>query len=148
MSTDLDEQKDRLLAKCRRLEKENRQLTVVVANSLIDWFSKQKNQLLIVIFANSRSFSLIHDAHSESEMQSSSSKKKFQTDDFLLTRVSLRVIRRFSFEHSRIFTSDENIVSTRFLYEQLTIFFNYSRISTNIFDDFIYLLAYLDEHNE
>ena len=98
-----------------------------------------ENRQLTVIFANSRSFSLIHDAHSESEMQSSFSKKEFQTDDFLLTRVFLRVIRRFSFEHSRISTNDENIVSTRSFYEQLTIFFNYSRILTSIFDDFIFL---------
>ena len=144
-----------------RRKSENRLLTVVVANSLIDWLSKQKNQLIdchsrrltirqmkikcnhrfqkknFFINANSRSFSLIHDAHSENEMHSSSSKKKLQIDDFLLTRVFLRMIRRFSFEHSRTSTSDEDIVSTRFFYEQLTIFFNYSRISTSIFGDFI-----------
>ena len=44
--------------------------------------------------------------------------------DFLLTRVPLRVIWRFSFEHSRTFTSDEDFVSTRFLYEQMAVFFN------------------------
>ena len=48
-------------------------------NSLIDWFSKQKNQQLIVIFANLRSFSLIYDAHNENKMQLSFSKRKFQT---------------------------------------------------------------------
>ena len=37
------EQKDRLLTRCRRFEKENRQLTVVVTNSLTNWFSKQEN---------------------------------------------------------------------------------------------------------
>ena len=64
ISTDLDKQKDRLL-------------TVFIADSLIDWLSKQKDQQLIVIFANSRSFSLTHDASSESRMQSSFSKRKF-----------------------------------------------------------------------
>ena len=49
------------------------------------------------INANSRSFSLIHDAHNENEIQSSFSKKKFRIDDFLLTRVFLRVIWRFFF---------------------------------------------------
>ena len=62
--------------------------------------------------------------------------KKDLIGGFLLIRVFLRMIRRFSFEHSRIFTSDESIVSTRFFYEQLTIFFNYSRISTSISGDF------------
>ena len=74
------------------------------------------------INANSRSFSLTH-----------------VVDDFLLIRVFLRMIRRFFFEHSRIFTSDEDFVSIRFFYEQLAIFFNYSRISTSIFGDFILL---------
>ena len=75
------------------------------------------------INANSRSFSLIYDAHNENKMQLSFSKRKFQIDDFLLIRVFLRMIRRFFFEHSRIFTNDENFVLIRFLYEQLTIFF-------------------------
>ena len=59
--------------------KRSTRLIIVVANSLIDWLLEQKNQQLTVIFANSRSFSLIHDAHSESKMQSSFSKRKFQT---------------------------------------------------------------------
>ena len=98
---------------------------------------EQENRLLIVIFANSRSFSLTHDAHSENEIQSSFSKKEFHIlaiffwfayfykwfDDFLLICVFLQMIWRFSFKHSRISTNDEDIVSTRFFYEQLTIFF-------------------------
>ena len=61
------------------------------------------------INANSRSFSLIHDTSSESEMQSSSSKREFEStiffwlayfyewfDDFLLTCVFLQMIWRFS----------------------------------------------------
>ena len=66
------------------------------------WIERQMNNIHrsqrenFFINANSRSFSLIHDAHSESEMQSSFSKRKFQIDDFLLTRVFLRMIRRFS----------------------------------------------------
>ena len=59
---DSKKQKNRLLIKCRKFEEKNRQL--------------------IVIFANSRSFSLIYDAHNENEMQSLFSKKKFQIDDF------------------------------------------------------------------
>ena len=104
-------------------KQEDRLLIAVVTNSLIDWLSKQKNQQLTVIFANSRSFSLTHDAHNESEMQSSFSKKEFQIGDFLLICVFLQMIWRFSFKHSRIFTNDEDIVSTRFFYELLTIFF-------------------------
>ena len=46
-------------------------------NKFIDWLISKKINWLIVIFANSRSFSLIHDASSESKMQSSFSKKKF-----------------------------------------------------------------------
>ena len=94
------------------------------------WVERQMNNIHrfqkknFFINANSRSFSLIHDAHNENEMHSSFSKKKFQTNSFLLTRVFLRMIRRFSFD-LRIFTNDS------------TIFFNYSRIFTNIFDDFI-----------
>ena len=90
-------QKNRLLTKCRKFEEKNRQLTVVVTNSLIDW----KNVMFRDHFQKNFTF------------------------------------WRFSFKHSRIFTSDENFVFTRSFYEQLTIFFNYSRISTSISDDFI-----------
>ena len=117
----------------------------------VDWFRRTRRSTIdchyrwfTIILADSRSFSLTHDAHSESEMQSSSSKRKFQTGDFLLTRVFLRVIRRFFFEHSRIFTSDENIVSTRSLYEQLAIFFNLAYLYERLTILFC-LFAYLDE---
>ena len=81
------------------------------------------------INANSRSFSLIH-----------------VVDDFLLIRVSLRMIRRFSFEHSRIFTSDKNFVYIRFLYEQLTIFFNFAYFYERLTILF-FLFAYFDEQS-
>ena len=104
---------------------------------------------MIFIFANSRIFSLIHDAHNENKMQSLFSKKKFQIDDFfwfayfnewfddflLNIRVFLRtiefclIVRVFirtidDFFNSRIFTSN-----WRFC-------FVYSRISTsNLFQN-------------
>ena len=50
------------------------------------------------IFANSRSFSLIH-----------------VVDNFLLIRVFLRIIRRFSFEHSRISTNNSFVKTKRLI---------------------------------
>ena len=94
---------DRLLIKCRKLEKENRQLIecrLISTNKKIDnWLSLslihdhfrkltirqmkikcnhrfQKENFFINV--NSRSFSLIHDAHNESEMHSSFAKIKFR----------------------------------------------------------------------
>ena len=49
--------------------------------------------------------------------------------------LSKRTFWRFSFKHSRISTSDEDIVSIRFFYEQLTIFFNLAYLYE--IDDFI-----------
>ena len=120
----------------------------------VDWFSKQENRLLnrfvdmkmlYVNFSfNSRKFVLwFRDFFKKFELKIKWNtfivfkKKTSHIDDFFLFRVFLRTIRRFSFEHSRIFTSDKNFVSTRFFYEQLTIFFNYSRIFTSISGDFI-----------
>ena len=105
------------LTKCRKLEQKNRHNWLNV-----DWSRRTKKSTIdchyrwfTIIFANSRSFSLIHDAHSENEMQSSFSKRKFQIDDFLLTRAFLRMIREFSFD-SRISTNDLTIFFWTFAY--------------------------------
>ena len=101
---------------------ENRLLIVILANSRADWLSKQENRLLNrfvdmeMLYVN---FSF-------------NSRRRHASWSF-----SKKTFWRFSFKHSRIFTSDESFVSTRFLYEQMAIFFNYSRISTSISDDFI-----------
>ena len=111
MSIDFDEQKNRLLIVVVTnslidwfSKQKNQFLIVVFANSrsfslIHDYFRKfhDHSRWFTIIFANftiifvdsrlilqiSRSFSLIHDAHNENEMQSSFSKKKFQIDDFI-----------------------------------------------------------------
>ena len=134
-------------------------LTRRTKKSTIDWMStdldEQKDRLLTVIIVDSRSFSQTHD-HSRwftMRIVKMRCNHRFQRenfrlaiffwlayfyewfDDFLLTRVFLRVIWRFSFEHSRISTSDENFVSTRSFYEQMAIFFNLAYFYE--IDDFI-----------
>ena len=86
MSTDLDEQKNRLLI---RFVKIRSVASFTKIRSVTSWFSQRiwiERQMKYIhrfqrknffINANSRSFSLIHDAHNESKMQSSFSKKKF-----------------------------------------------------------------------
>ena len=60
-------------------EQGGRLLIAVVAGSLVDWLSEQKGQQLTVILADSRPFSLVHDAHSGSEVQSPPPKGGLQT---------------------------------------------------------------------
>ena len=127
--------------------------------STIDWmsidFDEQENRLLIVIIVDSRSFLQIHDHFRWFTMRIVKIKcnhrfqrKNFKLtiffwfayfyewfDDFLWIRVFLRMIWRFFFEHSRIFTNDENFVFIRFFYEQMTIFFNFAYFYE--IDDFI-----------
>ena len=101
------------------------------------WIERQMNNIHrfqrknFFINANSRSFSLIHDAHNENEMHSSFSKKEFQTGDFFLTRVSLRMMKTlflfvFSTSNWRF-----SLIIRVFLRTYLTILFR--------------LLAYFDE---
>ena len=110
--------------------------------STIDWMSidldEQKNRLLIVIIADSRSFSQTHDYSRWLTMRIVKmkcnhrfQKKNFKLtiffwlayfyewfDDFLLTRVSLRNWR-FYFVYSRISTSNSLVEAKRFVECQL-----------------------------
>ena len=101
------------------------------------WVERQMNNIHrfqkenFFINADSRSFSLTHDAHSENEMQSSFSKRELQTGDFLLTRVSLRVMKilfLLAFPTSNWRFSLIIRVSLR---AYLAILFNYSRTPTS-----------------
>ena len=117
---------DRLLTRCRKLEQKDRH------DWLTDWLDEQENRQLIVIVANSLFLSK-RISHSGDFLFTRVFLRV--VDDFLLTRVFLRAIWRFSFKHSRIFTSDEDFVFTRFFHEQLTIFFNLAYFYE--IDDFI-----------
>ena len=116
--------------------KRSTQLIIIVTNSLIDWLSKQKDQLLIVIFADSRcvkwnwntfiafkekisSFSQIYDHSRWLTMRIMNNIYRLQRqnfvvylsrriwfNDFLLIRVFLRAIWRFYFVYSRISTNN------------------------------------------
>ena len=150
--TDSRKHENRLLTKCRKLEEKNRQLTVVVTDSLIDWLSKQKNQLLIVIIVDSRSFSQTHDHFCWFTMRIMKMKcnhrfqrKNFRLtiffwfayfykwfDDFLLnTRVFLRTMKTLFLLAS--FTSNWRFSFISRIFTKLTILFC--------------LFAYLDEQS-
>ena len=149
-----EQEEDRLLTKCRRLEQESRhnwlvdrvfishhdELTDFQNKKINDWLSfsqthdasseseiqssLSKKELLLI--ADSRSFSLTHDAHSENEMQSSLSKKKlsFREDSFCY------------FTHEDVMLHDLSARELSFVFSKdfdLTILF--------------YLLAYFDEQS-
>ena len=101
------EKKDRQLTRCRRFEQEDRhnwlvdrviishhdELTDFQNKKINDWLSFSQthdasseseiqsslSKRRLLLIADSRSFSLTHDAHSESEMQSSSAKTELHT---------------------------------------------------------------------
>ena len=141
--TNSKKHENRLLIECRKLEKK-------IDNWLnVDWFRRTKKSII-----DKSSFSQIYDHFRWFTMRIMKikcnyrfQKKNFKStiffwfayfyewfDDFFLICVFLQMIWRFSFEHSRIFTSDKNFVSTRSFYEQ-SIFFNFAYLYE--IDDFI-----------
>ena len=81
---------------------ENRLLTAVVANSLIDWLSKQKDQQLTVILANSRSFSQTSRSFSQTARSFSQTSRSFSQTARSFSQTSRsfsQTARSFSLTH-------------------------------------------------
>ena len=148
ISIDFDEQKNRLLIECR----------LISTNKKIDYWK-------IVIFANSRSFSLIHDTSNENKMQSSFSKKNLfihaNSRSFSLIHVvSWKFVllfhsRRFVLWFRDLFRENSRFVDLKMLYVNFS--FNSRKFVLLLRDLFLkklhiltilfYLFAYLDEQS-